>query len=199
MQKLLDTNIFAMFIFILIVSANFLAEIFPCKLQHLLRNNMMVKHIFGIFTMAFFVVLSSTNVDKNVFDIAKNTGGLYLLFILIAKCHISILYFIITLLAITFIITILKQQANDKIKNADKQPDVILENNKIIDTYNNTTCFLYISILALTFIGTLAYMGEKKIEYKNDFDYFTFFIGKSKCIEKSPHVNLSKSLEHAFA
>ena len=54
-----DSNIFCIFIFFLIISANFLAELFPCRLQYILRNNMVIKHLFGLFSMIFFVVLSS--------------------------------------------------------------------------------------------------------------------------------------------
>ena len=79
-QILVDSNIFCIFIFILIVSANFLAEVFPCRIQHLLRNNMLVKHMFGLFTMIFFVVLSSNVSDKNIFKIAKTSFLLYILF-----------------------------------------------------------------------------------------------------------------------
>jgi hypothetical protein len=64
---IVESNIFCIFIFILIVSANFLAEIFPCRLQHLLRSNMLVKHIFGLFTMIFFVVLSSGIKEKDIY------------------------------------------------------------------------------------------------------------------------------------
>ena len=70
LQKyLLDTKLFFIFIFILIVSANFLAETFPCKLQYQLRNNMLLKHTFGYFTMIFFVVLSSNINNKNIYNI----------------------------------------------------------------------------------------------------------------------------------
>jgi hypothetical protein len=120
------------FVFILIISANFLAEIFPCGLQDLLRNNMIIKHTFGFFTMIFFVVLSHKNKNRNIYDNIKNSLGLYLIIIIISRCEIHIFYIILIFLGITYIVNILKhdimkektQIKGDKTK---KQQD---ENNK---------------------------------------------------------------------
>lgn len=198
-DTIIDTNLFSIFVFILIISANFLAEIFPCTLQYVLRNNMIIKHIFGFFTMIFFVVLSHKNKNKNIYDIIKNSLGLYLFFIIISRCEIHIFYIILIFLGITYIINILKQDTmNQKInkKGDKKRAD---ENNKKIAIYDNITFILYILIILSTFIGVLIYMGEKKIEYKKKFNYFTFFIGKHKCIEKSPNVNYIKSLQKSLS
>ena len=87
-----DSNIFCIFIFFLIISANFLAELFPCRLQYILRNNMVIKHLFGLFTMIFFVVLSSGIKNKNILKIMLTAFVLYIIFILITKCNINIFY-----------------------------------------------------------------------------------------------------------
>jgi hypothetical protein len=199
-NTIIDTNLFSIFIFILIVSANFLAEIFPCRLQDVLRNNMLVKHIFGFFTMIFFVVLSSNSKDKDIFFIVKNSFMLYILFILISKCHVSLFYIILIFLGMSYIINILKQQEDEKIKDIDKKEssDKLINYNNKINIFNNITFVLYILTFLVIIIGVLAYMGEKKVEYKNNFSYFTFFIGKPKCLHKSPHVNFIKSLKQAF-
>ena len=41
----------AVFIFTLIISGNFLAQLFPCKIQEALTENIYIKHIFGFFTL----------------------------------------------------------------------------------------------------------------------------------------------------
>lgn len=100
----------------------------------------------------------------------------------------------------SYIINILKQEEDEKIKDIDKKEssDKLSQYNKKIDTFNSMTYVLYILTFLTIIIGVLAYMGEKKIEYKSNFNYFTFFIGKPKCIHKSPHVNFIKSLKQAF-
>jgi hypothetical protein len=197
-NTLIDTKIFSIFIFILIVSANFLAEIFPCRLQNLLRNNMLVKHVFGLFTMIFFVVLSSGSNDKNIYVIIKRSLLLYIIFIFISKCHLYMFYFIMMFLGIAYIIDIANQYNITKVENI-KQNNKELSNeelsneeveyNKKINNNNNIIYILYVLIFISIFIGIILYMGEKKIEYKNNFNYITFFIGKPKCKGSSPSVD----------
>lgn len=190
-DALIESNFFSIFIFILIISANFLAELFPCRLQYMLRNNMLLKHIFGFFTLIFFVTLSVSSENKNIYNIIKNSFFLYILFILITKSNSSVFYFILIFLGITYIINILKEEEIEKNKNSNKDADKY----DYIKIYNNITYFLYILIIILILFGVLIYMGEKKIEYKNTFNYFTFFLGKSSCKGKSPIINLKNALK----
>jgi hypothetical protein len=192
---LVDSNIFCIFTFILIISANFLAEIFPCRLQYVLRNNMFIKHVFGLFTMIFFVVLSSEIKNKNIFNIFNSSFLLYILFILITKCQIYAFYIILLFLGITYIIQILKQK---EIESSKKEPNEKESNKEGYSIYDNIIYVLYILIIIFVILGVIMYMGEKKIEYKKNFDYITFFIGKPLCTGKSPKVNVIESLKNAF-
>lgn len=47
--------VYPIFILLLIISANYLADLFPCRLRELLENNIYVKHLFGYLTLLFFV------------------------------------------------------------------------------------------------------------------------------------------------
>jgi hypothetical protein len=191
-----DSNIFCIFIFILIISANFLAEIFPCRLQDALRNNMYLKHLFGLFTMIFFVVFSSSGTpDKNIFHTIGLSLLLYILFILITKCQIYVFFIILLFLGTTYIINIVKQQ---EIENSNKSSSGEASNKQNTTIYDTILYVLYILIFVFTFIGVIMYMGEKKIEYNKDFNYITFFIGKSICKGKSPKVNMIEAFKNAF-
>ena len=193
-DKLLETKIFLIFIFILMVSANFLAEIFPCRLQYLLRNNMLVKHLFGFFTILFFVRLSNSD-DKNLFNIIKKSFLLYIIFVLISKSNIYFFYFILLCLGITYIINLQKEDDAEKFKNNEINKQEYDEN---IKTYDTITYVIYILIFIAIIIGIFVYMGEKKIEYNKKFNYLTFFIGRPICINKSPDFNLIKALKAHF-
>jgi hypothetical protein len=183
-----DSNLFCIFIFFLIVSANFLAQLFPCRIQYVLVNNMFVKHLFGLFTMIFFVVLTSGIKNKNILNILINGLVLYIIFMLITKCNIYVFFIIIGLLATTYIINIIKEE---EIENNKKELDV----NNIYDTI---TYIIYIIICVFIILGILLYMGEKKIEYKKDFNYITFFIGKPSCKGESPNVSIFEAIKHIF-
>jgi hypothetical protein len=149
---------------------------------------MFVKHLFGFFTMIFFVVLTSGIKNKNILNIIKNSAFLYIIFMLITKCQIHLFFIVIVLLGTTYIINIIKEQ---EIENNKKE---LNEDN----IYDNITYILYILIFIFIILGVLLYMGEKKIEYKNKFDYITFFIGKHTCKGESPNVSMSEAIKHTF-
>jgi hypothetical protein len=185
----LDSNLFCIFIFFLIVSANFLAQLFPCRLQYVLVNNMFVKHLFGLFTMIFFVVLSTGIKNKNILKIMLSAFVLYIIFMLITKCQIYLFFIIIVLLATTYIINIIKEQEIENNNNKE------LNENNIYDTI---TYIIYIIIGVFIILGVLLYMGEKKIEYKKDFNYITFLLGKASCKGETPNTNIIESIKHIF-
>jgi hypothetical protein len=187
---IVDSNLFCIFILVLIISANFLAETFPCRLQNVLRNNMTVKHLFGLFTMIFFVVLTSGIKNKNILNIIKNAVFLYIIFMLITKCQKHLFFIIIVLLGTTYIINIIKEQ---EIENNKKEFDENKDN-----IYDTITFILYIAIFIFIIVGVLLYVGEKKIEYKKNFNYITFFIGRPSCKGESPNVSMIEAIKHTF-
>ena len=210
-QTITETNIFTIFIFILIISGNFLALV-PCKLQDELNNNMYVKHLFGLFTMIFFVTLAAPVKDKTISAVTLNSFLLYLLFILITKVHVKIFYVIAVLLGSTYITVLLKEadigtinanasatdvKNNDTMEQSKENPKIVILNNQL-KIYDNIIFYSYILILILTFIGVLAYMGEKKIEYKKNFKYVTFFLGKTVCKHSSSNIDMIKALRHSI-
>ena len=86
----LDIPLHGAFLMILIVSANFLAETFPCKIQSLLKSSMVAKHFFGLLTMTFFVVLTLPNAPNDLVTIIKQSIILYIFFVLISKTNAKI-------------------------------------------------------------------------------------------------------------
>jgi hypothetical protein len=210
-QTITETNIFTIFIFILIISGNFLALV-PCKLQDELNNNMYVKHLFGLFTMIFFVTLAAPVKDKTISAVTLNSFLLYLLFILITKVHVKIFYVIAVLLGSTYITVLLKEadigtinadasatdvKNNDTMEQSKENPKIVILNNQL-KIYDNIIFYSYILILILTFIGVLAYMGEKKIEYKKNFKYVTFFLGKTICKHSTSNIDMIKALRYSI-
>ena len=155
------------------------------------------------------------------------TAPLYILFILITKTNLYLFYLIMIFLGISYIINIIKEQKEEEQKEDEqkKLKQKNLEQEKIeheqighekteyeqeekekkeelknieINNYDIIVYILYIITFFTIFIGVLIYMGEKKLEYKNNFNYFTFFIGKSNCKGKSPNLNFIKSLQSHF-
>ena len=92
-------------------------------------------------------------------------------------------------LATTYIINIIKDEEDENNKESKENKDNI---------YDTITFILYILIFIFIILGVLLYMGEKKIEYKKNFNYITFFIGKSACKGDSPNVNVIEAIKHIF-
>ena len=84
--------LYTIFILVLIISANFLAQLFPCRLQQVFNESMFTKHLFGFFTMIFFVVLSAPMEDKSLKIVIPKAFTLYILFRLLTIVNKKIFY-----------------------------------------------------------------------------------------------------------
>ena len=185
--SLADSKISALFMFILIISGSFLGEIFPCKLRKELTNNMYLKHLFGFFTMIFFVVISSPDAEdddasgspKSIMDTILSSSILYTMFILITKIPLTIFYIIFVLLGGTYLMSLHKQNlvTNMTKPNQPNKNDSLAE----LKRYDQFITYTYIAIFIILFFGVISYARKKKMEYKGKFDYITFFLGKTTC------------------
>jgi hypothetical protein len=184
-----DIPLYTIFILILIISANFLVQIFPCKIQKSLSNNMYFKHIFSFLTLIFFVVLSAPIGDANFNLIIYKSFILYVLFIVITKTNHIFFTIIIILLGVLYLIIL---KLNDLNEN-NRKDKVKLENN-----LNNLYNYISYLIIILIIIGFLMYMGEKKYEYKENFEYTKFIFGIPYCRGVRTEISFLKSLKYAF-
>ena len=75
----------AIFIFTLIISGNFLAQLFPCKIQEALSHNTLVKHLFGYFFFFFFGILAIPEL-ANISGMISSLA-LYLIFLINSKIN----------------------------------------------------------------------------------------------------------------
>ena len=97
----------------------------------------------------------------------------------------------LTLLGAMYIIQLMKQDYKDE--NSDEYED----SNKY-KVLNMIDRIVYILFFIIVITGFIIYMGEKKIEYKNNFKYSTFIFGKPSCKGKSPDTKLVESFIQAF-
>ena len=180
-------NIFVLF---LIIAANYLGELFPCRVQNLLESNIYLKHIIAFLTLSFFVILTDTTSNYKSNEIFSISFTLYILFIILARNNK--VFFLINLVILA-ILYVMKLQLTDYEKNVDeKSNDIFYERLIIIEKV------LIVIFFVLLICGFLIYMGEKKIEYKNKFNFITFFFGKPSCKLNSPTINYVESFLAAF-
>jgi len=188
--------LYSIFILFLIISASFITELFPCKVRKILNNNIYIKHFFGFLTMLFFVILTTPIKNSDVLIIILKSFLVYIIFIFVTKTNYIFFITIMILLAIIYILILKKYELKDIIDN-EKDND---EKNKLTNYLNNFVIIndiLFILVIILIIIGFLIYYGEKKYEYKKDFNFIIFLFGKPDCSYKNSNISMINSLKYA--
>jgi hypothetical protein len=165
---------------ILIISANWMMALYPCRFRALMTENIYVRHVFGFFTMIFFVVLTNSDGSLNLQTTFIDSIYLYTLFIFLLRTPLFIFLAILALLAGLYVLNIKKKEINEDKKIEEKTREEYL---RILSIIRNVTS---ITIYFLLFLGFFIYLGQKKLEYKNKFDYITFLFGKIECQNTTP-------------
>lgn len=154
--------IHSIFLLYLIISANFLAQLFPCQMQNLLINNMILKHVFGFMTMIFFVV--STNADYSFSEMIKWSIVYYIWFLFSTKMNTYCLILFLLSLGVYYIVTLYRSRRTSQ--------------EEFLKKWDN---WFLIYLFILTMLGCVIYLKEKQIEYKEAFTWQHFFFGTLKC------------------
>jgi hypothetical protein len=162
-----------LFILYLVISSNFLANLFGCKIQKAFNENMLLKHLLGFFTLYFFISLteSSSSVESDLTSRLKFAAFIYIWFILSTRVDIRFWTVLITMLGIVYLL-----QLNKDIESKKQNPD-----NEKIEKYNKYQDILIKLAFIVTVVGFFVYLGAKKYEYGSKFNYTTFITGNVSC------------------
>jgi len=186
-----------LFLFIFIISGNYLGELLGCRLIKLLNESMIIKHILGLLTL-FLTLAFTIDLNTSLFTLFKISVVLYIIFILSSKTTKYINYLIIFIFIISFIVQLYKDRLKRKL-----EVSTINTNEKLhleyIEKYND---YILKLIIGLIIIGVLIYIGEQKRSYNEDFNYYTFLIGEVNCSLGKENINhpneYFNSLKHTF-
>ena len=182
--------LYAIFIFFLIISSNYLGELFPCKIQKVMTENIYVKHIFAFLTLVFFVVLVDPLKSQTLNGTLGTSVFLYVVFLLLINTNVVFFLLSMGCLAIMYL---LKIKQNEPVSTPGVSVDIVPP-----QWMDQTYSALQLTFAISTMVGFLVYMGEKKIEYKNKFRYLTFIFGKPSCRGFSPQTKYIQSFVAAF-
>lgn len=179
--------IYNLFILFLVIAANFIGELFPCRIQDLLSKNSLLKHFIGFLTLLFFVVLTDGNAKKQKFNVIfMNSLKLYILWLIMINNEKNFFIFNLVITGTLYIIYLNKKDYEDEPDN----PKLIL--------FEKIEKIIYILFIISLTLGFIIYLGQKKYEYKNKFSYISFIFGQPGCKGKSPHLSYLNSLKMAF-
>lgn len=188
---------YSVFIFILLIAAGEIMNIFPCSFIEVIENNIYLKHFIGFLTMTFFVVLIVPIPDKKLNNILSKSLMMYIIFILITKTEPRFSIPIIVLLGITYLLVLKKVEYREEIEknvNIQHKKDILDKINTIV--LINNSILILIAVLLIT--GFILYLGRKKYEYGADFNYVTFILGRNVCNKTLSTITYNKALEHLF-
>ncbi len=184
-----------LFILYLVISSNFLANLFGCKVQQAFQDNMLLKHFLGFLTLFFFVTLADTS-ETLPSDLRYRFGIaliIYLFFMISTRVNLRFWVPAIVSLGAVYIIEFFKQE--------EKKKEDTDQDRGLIDRYSKAQQGLVGIATLLILVGFLVYIGEKKMEYNKEFRWTTFFFGKTTCKGDEPSSKLStgEAIRRAFS
>lgn len=160
------------FLLILAVSGNFIAETLGCKSQKLLSENMYVKNI--IIILIIYFSLGLTNDDNSIapHEMMKTSLTIWVFFLIFNKMSLP---FTITSFVLIAVLLILKNykdyyEAKDKKKNQDK-----------LIQLTNIASKIFILNLLVIIVGFILYFRKQYSEHSSDFSFVAFIFGKTQC------------------
>ena len=175
------------FILLLIISSNYIGELFPCYIQKILTDNVFSKHIICFITLFLFVVLTDSDDKKNVKKNIFISITVYILFLLLINNNKTFFMFLLFLLSIIYVIQIIKTEYNIDDENNENDDNNENKNiNKILKYIIQLELILYIIFFIILIVGVIIYLGKKKIEYKDNFSYILFLFEKHRCKHNTP-------------
>lgn len=173
---ILITNIaLALIGFYIIIVVGFLPELLGCRLQQVLHSNMLAKHSLGFLLLIILVVVvNPENADLRFLEIIGISAAVYLWFLISTRAHYTFAAITLILLLIVYVLDSKKSRS---LKNKDDKNVKLIEKIQII---------IIITSVIINIIGFSIYIVEKKMEYKNQFKFWKFLIGKPECRNFNP-------------
>jgi hypothetical protein len=196
--------VYAIFVLMLIISANFLKELFPCKFQHSLEHNIYLKHFFGFLTLLFFVVLTAPLEEKPFDNIFIKSVGIYIWFVLFIRTTYPIFITLFIIFIIMYIVVLKKTYYKELFSKEDnKKEDDKKTQEKDLNMYDSINHYLLIFAAILTLVGFLIYLGEIKYTYRKKkkftfLEFLHFILGKPPCEYEPEIITPLKALKYAI-
>ena len=159
--------VYTIFILVLIVSAKYIPDIIPCKIQRFMEKDLYFRHLLTFFTMIIFVVFTTPLKDQKVFKILIKSVFLYIIFLLYVKSNYNF-FVVVTLLSCILYISMLRKYEIEREYNEAKNEETKKLYEKELNILIIINNILLVIVIFLILIGFLLYLGEKKIEYKKD-------------------------------
>jgi hypothetical protein len=169
----LAPSVFALY---MLVVGNFLPELLGCRLQSVLKSSMLAKHVTALLLTYFLVVLANPEyADKHFWKSVLATLAIYAWFLCTTRSPLPLALASVICLLVIYHVSIRRQS-------------LISSNgpSSTIQMLNTTQTILTVVVVLMSIVGCGIYMVEKKMEYKEKFNWNTFVIGERSCRNYTP-------------
>lgn len=159
----------AVFMLYMAVASNFLAELFPCKVQAFMKNNMLVKHAMAFLLLLFTVVLADPDSGgKSLASVVGISGAVYALFFLTTKCDRTFFLGSAVLAMLLFVLVFEERNTEDAARR---------------ERFRKIRSGLGLGLVGWAALGAGRYFVQKRAEYtrKGSFSLAKFLVGKAEC------------------
>lgn len=177
----------------LVISGNYLGNLFGCRTQQLFQNNMWIKHLLGLFTTYFLIVLSTPPEGYSAIATVGLATAIYAWFFLTTKMHVNFWIPMILAILLSYFLYVYKKQTAPTAPTDPNNAATAAKTEQIL--LGQKAAVLFAAIL--TVLGVVTYFGEKRIEYGDKFDAWTFWTGVPVCRKSTPSISITKSLSAA--
>lgn len=169
----------AILIFMLILSGNYLDDFFPCRVQNLMRNNLIMKHLVGFMILYFLTILTIPEL-KSIKGIGSATI-LYILFLLSTKINYIAWAIVLFIYVIIYLLNIAVDDLKKKETVIKEKSDEKKTYRDIINIMKKSMAWLFILNVIIIISGFLYYYRRKYNEYGKKFKLKTFLFGLPDC------------------
>ena len=180
------SNGFYLVLIYLVISSNYLGNLFGCRIQTLMSKNAYMKHLLGFFTTYFFIVLATPPANSTNLSLLGFSALIYLWFFLTTKMSLSFWVPMILCVLFAYFLYQYNKQEENTLSEESKQRIQMVQSG--------------LSAIAgvLTIVGVVMYYGEKKLEYGPAFQPGEFWFGLPLCKQKTPNFTMGNRFKAAF-
>ena len=165
-KTIFSSEIKAVFLLLIAISANFLGNSLNCGLQKGLTDNFILRHLF-LYLIIFCTIDFTSKDNMDPLDIMKKSFIIYLFYLLLSKQNAETLILIFILLISIYVLYL-------KVNYEEKQTK-----NTLI--YEDSIEFLSYTVALISIVGFGFYFSRQYTEHSDSFDMITFIFGKNKC------------------
>jgi len=159
-----------LFLLILSVSGNYIAETLSCRTRSILTNNMLAKHVMILFLIYFTINFTA---EKSIHPMLQMESAFYIWIFFLMFTKMNIYFTVVAFLLLTTLYTL------KNFKKFYKQE----KNKEQYNRIDNISRLVEASMLITVIIGFIMYFRTQRKDHKN-FDYFKFILGKTRCDHK---------------